>query len=176
VALPNVSGMNYPLNYLMSDLKKELEIGDLAPPFSLHNQNNELITLSSFVGQWVVVYFYPKDFTPGCTTQACDFRDHIEKLPTNMVIFGISKDSPKKHLQFKNEYQLPFDLLSDGDHKVHELYGTWIEKSMYGKKYFGSDRSTFLIDPHGTIQFIWRTVKVTDHVKKIIQKTQEINN
>ncbi len=146
----------------------ELKICDKAPDFALPADGGQTIKLSSFKGQKVVLYFYPKDDTPGCTTESCAFRDHKKdfgKLGTQII--GISKDTAAKHDKFKAKYDLNFPLVSDADSDVCERYGTWIEKSMYGKKYMGIDRSTFLIDEQGKIAAIWRKVKVPGHVEEV---------
>jgi len=112
----------------------------------------------------VVLYFYPKDDTPGCTVQACALRDSWSDLEKRGELFGVSVDSPKSHEKFIHKYQLPFPLLSDGDHQIVEAYGVWVEKSMYGKKYMGAERSTFVIDGEGLISAILRKVKPEEHV------------
>ena len=145
-----------------------LNTGDKAPEFSLPTDGDGEITLSDFKGQKVVLYFYPKDNTPGCTTESCNFRDEkkdFEKL--NTAIIGISKDSVKKHDNFKAKYDLNFPLASDEESDVCERYGVWTEKSMYGKKFLGIERSTFLIDENGKIEKIWRKVKVNGHVDEV---------
>ena len=145
-----------------------LNIGDKAPDFTLPTDSNGEITLSDLKGKNVILYFYPRDNTPGCTKESCEFRNELpefEKL--NAAIIGISKDSVKKHDKFKNKYTLNFPLASDEDGNVCESYGTWIEKSLYGKKYMGIERTTFLIDPNGNIAKIWRKVKVTGHVEDV---------
>jgi thioredoxin-dependent peroxiredoxin len=146
----------------------ELKIGQSAPDFTLPTDGGSEITLSKLKGQNVILYFYPKDDTPGCTTESCGFRDAMpafEKL--NAAIIGISKCSVKKHDKFKAKYELNFPLASDENGQVCETYGTWMEKSMYGKKYMGIDRSTFLIDADGKIAAIWRKVSVTGHVEDV---------
>lgn len=145
-----------------------LEIGQNAPDFTLPSDNGGEITLSDFKGKTVILYFYPKDDTPGCTTESCAFRDTLpefEKLDAQII--GLSKCSVKKHDKFKEKYDLNFPLASDENGEVCEAYGTWVEKSMYGKKYMGIDRSTFIIDPQGKIAAIWRKVKVTGHVDEV---------
>jgi peroxiredoxin Q/BCP len=146
-----------------------LVIGDAAPSFSLPADSEQNINLADFRGKNVVLYFYPKDDTPGCTIEAQDFRDNIEKFnDLNTVIIGISKDSVKKHDKFKEKYSLPFALVSDEEVDACQKYGVWIEKSMYGRKYMGIDRATFLIDDKGAIKNIWRKVKVKDHVEEVL--------
>ena len=145
-----------------------LDIGQTAPDFTLPTDSNGSFTLSQQKGKKVVIYFYPKDDTPGCTTESCGFRDALpafEKL--NATVIGISKCSVKKHDKFKEKYALNFPLASDENGNVCETYGTWVEKSMYGKTYMGIERSTFLIDENGKIAAIWRKVSVEGHVAEV---------
>lgn len=145
-----------------------LKIGDAAPDFTLPTDNNGEFTLSKCRGRKVVLYFYPKDDTPGCTTESCAFRDALPQFKSmGAQIIGISKCSPAKHDKFKAKYDLNFPLASDENGNVCERYGVWMEKSMYGKKYMGIDRSTFLIDENGKIAQIWRKVKVPGHVDEV---------
>ena len=140
-----------------------------ASDFSLIADDGTLFTLSSLKGKKIVLYFYPKDDTSGCTAQACDFRDHNSEFKAkNAVVIGISKDDTKRHQSFKNKYQLNFPLLTDADGKVCELYDVWKEKSMYGRKYFGIERSTFYIDESFTVRQVWRKVKVPGHFKEVL--------
>ena len=142
--------------------------GDKAPDFDLPTDGGGTLKLSSLKGKKVVLYFYPKDDTPGCTKEACGFRDALSdfsKLDAEIV--GVSKDPPAKHDKFKAKYDLPFTLVSDEDGNMIEAYGSWVEKNMYGRKYMGIDRSTFLIDEKGVIRKIWRKVKVKDHVDEV---------
>lgn len=148
--------------------KKEeiFAIGDMAPTFSLPAANGEQVSLKDFAGKYVIIYFYPKDNTPGCTTEACDFRDyHQDFSDLNAIIVGISPDPIKSHQKFSEKYNLPFILLSDEDHQVAESYGTWVLKKMYGKEYMGIERSTFIIDPEGKVIKAFRKVKVKGHVE-----------
>lgn len=147
-----------------------LKIGDKAPLFTLPTDSNELLSLQNLKGKNVILYFYPKDDTPGCTKEACDFRDSFPLLKDNVVILGISKDSPASHQKFKQKYDLPFTLLSDKDAKVCEAYGVINPKSMFGKTFLGIQRSTFLIDENGIIQRIWRKVKVPQHVEAVLNE------
>jgi thioredoxin-dependent peroxiredoxin len=141
-----------------------LKVGDKAPEFNTHSTHN----LAHFKGKYIILYFYPKDDTPGCTKEACAFRDMHEGFSDkNAVIIGVSKDSQASHEKFTQKYGLPFILLSDTDGSICEAYGVWIQKSFMGKKYMGIDRSTFLIDPQGKIEKIWRGVKVAGHVEEI---------
>ena len=139
--------------------------------FTLPANNGENVKLSDFLGKRVVLYFYPKDNTPGCTQEACNFRDNFERLTANnVVVLGVSKDSIKKHEGFVAKQKLPFLLLSDENSDVCEKYGVWNEKINFGKKYFGIIRSTFLIDEKGEITKEWRKVKVEGHVDEIIEE------
>ncbi|KTR61790.1 peroxiredoxin [Exiguobacterium indicum] len=145
-----------------------------APTFTLPNAQGEPISLEDYRGKKVVLYFYPKDSTPGCTTEACDFRDATQAFEeNNTVILGVSADSQKRHQNFIAKYELPFQLLSDVDHEVCEQYGVWQLKKNYGKEYFGIVRSTFLIDESGEIVKEWRSVKVKDHVAEALQYVQK---
>ncbi|MGX8176404.1 thioredoxin-dependent thiol peroxidase [Exiguobacterium artemiae] len=144
--------------------------------FTLPNAQGEMISLSDFRGKKVVVYFYPKDSTPGCTTEACDFRDATEAFAAkNTVILGISADSQKRHQNFISKYELPFELLSDVDHTVCEQYGVWQLKKNYGKEYYGIVRSTFLINESGELMHEWRSVKVKDHVAEALSFLDSID-
>ncbi len=148
-----------------------LVIGDPAPDFTLHSDTGETIALSALKGKKVILYFYPKDNTSGCTKQACDVRDNIETIiARDAVVIGISKDSLKSHAKFRDNHQLNFPLLSDETGQVCGEYGTWVEKSMYGRKYMGIDRATFIIDEQGKITYIWRKVKVPGHLAEVIGK------
>lgn len=151
-----------------------LQIGDQAINFTLPAQDGEKVTLSDFRGKMVVLYFYPRDLTPGCTTEACDFRDYspeFEKL--NTVIVGISRDPIAKHKKFADKYQLPFLLLSDEEGKVCEQYEVLKEKNMFGRKVFGIERTTFVIDTFGKIVQIYRKVRVKDHVQEVLSFVKE---
>ena len=146
-----------------------LKIGNKAPDFESINQNGDKVKLSDFIGKKVVLYFYPRDNTPGCTAQACNLKDNYNILQQNgYTILGISKDSPKSHQKFINKFDLPFDLIADEDQNVHMKYGTWIEKSMYGKNYMGTARWTFLIDEQGNIENIIQKVKTKEHTSQIL--------
>ncbi|MCK2156275.1 thioredoxin-dependent thiol peroxidase [Exiguobacterium sp. 17-1] len=144
--------------------------------FTLPNAQGDMISLSDFRGKKVIVYFYPKDSTPGCTTEACDFRDASAAFAAkNTVILGISADSQKRHQNFISKYELPFDLLSDVDHAVCEQYGVWQLKKNYGKEYYGIVRSTFLINESGELIQEWRSVKVKDHVSEALSFLEQSN-
>ena len=147
-----------------------LSIGDVAPSFEVNIDGSGKFSLSEAKGSPVVLYFYPKDDTPGCTKEACGFRDAFPDFSAlNATIVGVSKDTVTKHDKFKAKYELPFHLASDEDGSLCEAYGTWVEKSMYGKKYMGIERSTFLIDSKGKLVNEWRKVKVTGHAKEVLE-------
>ncbi|MFO0705556.1 MAG: thioredoxin-dependent thiol peroxidase [Nitrospira sp.] len=149
--------------------KQEVEAGEKAPDWSLPDQDGKTVSLKSFKGKQVVLYFYPKDDTPGCTKEACDFRDNIAPIKkTGAVVFGVSFDGQAAHQKFIAKYELPFTLLSDEDKAVAKAYGVYKEKSMYGKKYWGIERSTFVIDGKGIIKAAFRKVKVTGHVGEVL--------
>ncbi len=148
-----------------------LKVGDKAPEFTLLSDQEESVSLKSLRGKKFVLYFYPKDSTPGCTREACDFRDQFAVFKKHGVeIFGVSKDSAKSHTKFKEKYELPFTLLVDDNADVCEAYGVVDKKSMFGKTFLGITRTTFLIDEKGIIQAIWRKVKVTGHVEQILNE------
>ncbi len=147
-----------------------LKIGDKAPDFTLPKDGGGTITLSALKGQKVILYFYPKDDTSGCTKEACSFNENLKPLEKlNAAVIGISKDSVKSHDKFKAKYGLTFPLVSDENNTVCEQYGTWVEKSLYGRKYMGIDRVTFLIDEQGVIAQIWPKVKVEGHTQEIME-------
>lgn len=155
----------------------KLEDGDSAPDFEADASSGERISLSSLAGRWVILYFYPKDDTPGCTKEACSFRDFHGKLESlDAVVIGCSPDSLKSHDKFISKYDLPFILISDPDHKVAEQYGVWKEKNMYGRKIMGIERSTFLISPDGKIARAWHRVKVDQHVDEIIDELKMVTS
>ncbi len=140
-----------------------------APIFNLPDQNDKIHNLNDYKGKWVVLYFYPKDMTPGCTIEACNFRDSFASFKNlDVVILGVSKDGVDRHSKFSIKYELPFPLLSDANNTVCENYGVWREKSMYGKKYMGISRSTFIIDPNGKIAKFYPKVDVKKHASEIM--------
>ncbi|MFQ5708242.1 MAG: thioredoxin-dependent thiol peroxidase [bacterium] len=146
-----------------------LQEGQVTPDFSLKNENDETVTLSQLRGRKVVLYFYPKDNTSGCTKEACGFRDlsaEFEKV--NTIILGVSPDSVKSHQNFRSKFELPFHLLSDENKEVVQLYGVWKEKSMYGRKYMGVERTTFVIDQRGTLRKVFPKVKVAQHPDRVL--------
>ena len=145
-----------------------LQEGDAAPDFVTTDQNGNSVKLSDHSGSRVVLYFYPKDDTPGCTKEACSFRDADDVFKAKGIkVFGVSTDSEKSHQKFINKYQLPFDLLADTEKQIVEAYGVWAEKSMYGKKYMGTLRKTFLID-NGKIVKIFDKVNVSEHADEVL--------
>ena len=152
-----------------------LSIGDVAPSFEVNIDGSGMFSLGEAKGSPVVLYFYPKDETPGWTKEACGFRDSFPDFSAlNATIVGVSKDTVTKHDKFKAKYELPFHLASDEDGSLCEAYGTWVEKSMYGKKYMGIERATFVIDASGVIQGIWRKVKVNGHVEELLEASRAL--
>lgn len=146
-----------------------VDIGNKARLFSLRSTSGKIAALRNLRGKKVVVYFYPKDDTPGCTRQACDFRDNMARLEaTGAVVLGISNDSMESHDKFRGKYSLPFELLSDADHSVAEKYGAWGEKKLYGKTSMGTIRSTFVIDEEGRVTAKWSNVRVDGHVDEVL--------
>jgi peroxiredoxin Q/BCP len=146
-----------------------LQIGDEAPDFEVNNQDGEPVRLSDFKGRKLVLYFYPKDQTPGCIAEACNLRDNIDSLQkAGYAVLGVSKDTEKSHRNFIAKQKLPFPLLADTELKLHKKYDTWREKSLYGRKYMGTVRTTFLIDEKGLITDIIEKVKTKDHTAQIL--------
>lgn len=150
--------------------------GKKAPQFTLQNEKGEVVSLEDFSNKkYVVLYFYPKDSTPGCTTQACDFRDHHEDFSNlNAVILGVSPDDEKSHQKFIGKHGLPFSLLIDAEHEVAEQYGVWKLKKMFGREFWGIERSTFLINLDGGVVKEWRKVKVKGHIEEALETLKEI--
>jgi len=152
-----------------------LATGKKAPAFTLLDQGGVKVALKDFKGQWVLLYFYPKDDTPGCTKEACAIADNFptfEKL--DAVVLGVSTDTPQSHKKFAQKYKLPFRLLADTEKKVVEKYGVWGEKSMYGRKYMGTMRMSFLVDPDGVIRKIYHKVKPDSHAQEVITDLREL--
>lgn len=153
----------------------KLEVGHKAPGFSLPDQNNKIHKLSDYKGKWVLLYFYPKDNTPGCTKQACAIRDNysdFQKLDAK--VFGISKDSVASHKKFEDKYELPFTLLSDEEKKVLKAYGAWAKKKLLGREYMGILRNSFLVDPNGKIAKIYEKVKPALHANEVLSDLAEL--
>ncbi len=152
-----------------------LEIGTKAPDFTADIENGEKLTLSDYKGKWVVLYFYPKDNTSGCTKEACEFKDNMERITSmGAEVIGVSKDSVKSHNNFINKFELNFHLVADPEKVVCELYDIMGEKKMYGKTYMGIIRSTYIIDPEGKIREVYSKVKVAGHVDAVIEKLEEL--
>ncbi|MBR0591825.1 MULTISPECIES: thioredoxin-dependent thiol peroxidase [Bacillus] len=148
-----------------------IEVGQQVPEIELTGDNGEKVKLSDFKGKHIVLYFYPKDMTPGCTTEACDFRDrHQSFAELDAVIIGVSPDSQDKHQKFKEKHDLPFLLLVDDEQKLSEAFGVWKLKKNFGKEYMGIERSTFLINKEGMLVKEWRKVKVKDHVEEALEE------
>ena len=160
----------------MNDGEK-LSVGDRAPDFCLPNQNDQEVCLRDLSGKWVVLYFYPKDNTSGCTREAVDFTGHIESFEEmGAVVIGISPDSTKSHRSFIEKKELKLQLLSDGKHEVLEKYGVWQFKKMYGKEYMGVVRSTFLLNPNGKVAHVWRKVRVKGHVDEVLETLKKLKS
>lgn len=154
----------------------ELKVNQKAPNFTLPDQDGKSHKLSNYKGQWVLVYFYPKDDTPGCTKEACAMRDNLPKFgKTKAKVFGISVDSVASHKKFTEKYKLNFTLLADEEKQVVNKYGVWQEKSMYGRKYFGTVRDSFLINPEGKIVKIYRKVKPEQHAAEVLADIKELS-
>jgi len=152
-----------------------IEPGQPAPDFTLPTDGGGSVSLKELRGRKVVLYFYPKDDTPGCTTEACAFRDALPDFTgLDATVIGVSKDSVARHDKFKAKHGLPFTLASDEEGTVCEAYGTWIEKSMYGRSYMGIDRATFLIDGEGIVRGVWRKVKVKGHVEEVLEAARAL--
>jgi peroxiredoxin Q/BCP len=152
-----------------------VSVGDKAPDFTMPTDGNGSVSLSKLRGKPVVLYFYPKDDTSGCTAEACGFRDTFPDYgKTGAAVIGVSRDSVASHDKFKKKHDLPFILASDTDGNVTEKYGVWVEKSMYGRKYMGIDRSTFLIDKDGVVRNIWHKVKVPGHVAEVLKAAKAL--
>ncbi len=154
-----------------------LQTGIQAPEFSLPDERGEIHNLSQYIGRWVVVYFYPKDDTPGCTTEACSFRDMNDAYKEQgIVVLGISKDTPAAHGKFIEKYRLPFTLLSDAEKKIIKQYEAWGMKKRFGKEYEGVLRTTYVIDPEGLIKKVYEQVKPEDHAQQIITDIQTLKD
>jgi thioredoxin-dependent peroxiredoxin len=152
----------------------KLKVGDKAPDFSTNDQDGKVVNLSALRGKKVVLYFYPKDMTPGCTAEACNLRDNYQLLlRKGYEVFGVSTDNEKSHQKFITKEKLPFRLLADTDKLLHDAYGTWVEKSMYGRKYMGTLRVTFIINESGVIEDIIEKVDTRNHTDQIL-KTDEV--
>ncbi len=149
--------------------------GDSAPDFTLPGDGGGEVSLSALRGKKVILYFYPKDMTPGCTTESCDFRDALPDFSAiDATVIGLSRDSAERHDKFKAKYDLNFPLAADEEGTVCEAYGVWVEKSMYGRKYMGIERSTFLVDGDGVVRQVWRKVKVKGHAEAVLQEAKAL--
>jgi peroxiredoxin Q/BCP len=146
-----------------------LQQGDKAPDFNAKNQNGEAVSLGDFKGKNIILYFYPKDDTPGCTAESCDFRDNYQSLLSRgFEVIGVSVDDEKSHKKFETKYQLPFTLIADTDHSIVEAYGVWVEKNMYGKKYMGTARTTFIINGDGIIDNVIEKVDTKNSSQQVL--------
>lgn len=155
----------------------KLHVGDKAPEFSLKDQNGKIHSLLDYKGKWVLLYFYPQDDTPGCTTEACSFRDNLPRFPeTDFVVLGISTDTIESHKKFADKYGLPFTLLSDEEKQVVKLYDVWQIKKFTGKEYLGTVRTSFLIDSQGNIAKIYEKVKPETHVQEVLKDLHSYYN
>ena len=154
--------------------RAELKVGQKAPDFTALNEKGEKVKLSDLKGKKVILYFYPKDDTPGCTKEACAFRDGIDQIKElGAAVLGVSVDSVDSHKKFKKKFELNFPLLADTDKKIVAAYGTWTEKSMYGRKYMGIERTTFIIDKQGKISHIFPKVKVDEHYDEVLDALED---
>jgi peroxiredoxin Q/BCP len=152
-----------------------VNVGSPAPDFSLKTAEGKTVRLSELRGKTVVLYFYPKDDTPGCTAQACSFRDNMAVLTGhNVTVLGVSPDNEKSHKKFVEKFELPFPLLADVGHIVADEYGVWAEKSMYGKKYYGNERTTLVIDRDGIVRKVFEKVKVPGHVEEVLKAIEQL--
>ncbi|MEM6751852.1 MAG: thioredoxin-dependent thiol peroxidase [Cyanobacteria bacterium P01_C01_bin.38] len=159
----------------MSQLSNILKVGEKAPSFSAINQDGDLVQLEDFLSNWLILYFYPKDDTPGCTVEAKDFTEYSTQFDAlGAKILGVSPDSVKSHCKFINKHNLSIQLASDPEHQLCETYGVWQLKKFMGKEYMGVVRSTFLIAPDGTLAHTWSKVRTKDHVEKVLSKLQEL--
>ena len=153
-----------------------LQVGDKAPDFETFDQSGNKISLKQFKGKTIVLYFYPKDKTPGCTKEACSLRDRYSTFKKkNIIVFGVSKDSQKAHQGFITKYDLPFTLLSDTDKKVQMAFGVWQEKNMYGKKVMGTVRTTFIIGPDQKITYVFHKIDCENHAHEVLEKLEELD-
>ncbi len=150
--------------------------GSKAPSFDLESDRGERVTSDGLRGKWVVLYWYPKDDTPGCTTEACEIRDSWQLLSGEAELFGVSPDSVKSHQKFRDKFNLPFPLLADADHAVSERYGVWGQKTFMGREYMGADRATFIIAPNGTIARVFAKVKPAGHALELVQALGELKS
>jgi peroxiredoxin Q/BCP len=153
-----------------------LAAGDLAPGFELENDRGERVKLGDMSGEWVVLYWYPKDDTPGCTVEACEIRDSWQLLQGEAKLFGVSPDSVKSHEKFRDKFSLPFPLLADPEHTVSEAYGVWGPKTFMGREYMGVDRATFIVGPDGKLAKVFEKVNPAGHALEILTSLQELKS
>lgn len=154
-----------------------IAVGDAAPTFDLVDHDDKPISSKALAGKPYVLYFYPKDDTPGCTTEACSFRDDLPKFKRGKVsVIGVSPDSPSSHAKFREKYRLPFTLMSDPEKSLIKAYGVWVKKINYGREYMGVERSTFLIDAKGRVRRVWRRVKVPGHVEQVLEAAKALDS
>ena len=153
-----------------------LQAGNPAPPFDLETDRGGRVTLDSLHGKWAVLYWYPKDDTPGCTTEACEIRDNFSLISGEAEVFGVSPDSVKSHEKFRDKFSLPFTLLADPDHAVSEAYGVWGPKKFMGKDYMGVGRTTFIIGPDGKLAKVFENVKPAGHALEILNALKELKS
>ena len=166
--LLNTGSSSHLLEYILTASQPDPFIGKSAPPFCLPDASNTSICLESFIGKWVVLYFYPRDNTPGCTIEAMHFNEARERfIDLGSIVIGVSADSPESHQKFAEKHNLAIQLLSDTSHAVIEAYGSWKPKTMFGKEFFGTQRDTFLIDPKGTVVAVWRRVSPVTHAEEV---------
>ena len=152
-----------------------VKVGAQAPAFSLFNEQGKLVSLKDLKGKKVVLYFYPKDHTPGCTQESCDFRDNFARVKAaGAIVYGVSRDSSSSHEKFKTKLNLPFSLLVDEEGKMCEAYGVWQEKNLYGRKYMGIVRSTFILDEKGKVAFVYPKVSVKGHVDQVLEDLKKL--
>ena len=151
-----------------------VEAGDPAPPFELEDHAGKRVRLDDLRGRWVVLYWYPKDDTPGCTTEACEFRDNWQAVSAEAEVFGVSPDTVKSHEKFRQKFHLPFPLLSDAGHAAAENYGVWAMKKFMGRSYMGVERTTFIIGPDGRVARVFRKVKPAGHVSEVLEALAEL--
>lgn len=167
-----MTSLEIPRNHLMTDF---IEVGEKAPAFTLLDDTGTKVKLADLKGNLVLLYFYPRDDTPGCTKQACAFRDRFAEIKKlGVALFGISTDTAESHTKFRKKFDLPFPLLVDEDHAMAEKYGAWREKNMYGKKSMGIQRSTYLIDTQGKVAAVWKRVKVDGHDEQVIEAVKKL--
>lgn len=153
-----------------------LKPGDAAPAFEVDDDRGQRVSLAGLNGEWVVLYWYPKDDTPGCTTEACEIRDNFDVISGEARLFGISPDSVKSHARFRDKFALPFPLLADTDHAISEAYGVWGPKQFMGREYMGVDRTTFIIDQQGTIARVFEKVKPAGHALQLLEALRELKS